>query len=289
MIESIAASALANSLKAVSELAPQVVSELGAHSAEMQAAEALNAKMCQLEAADSSALEGKEHVPAKTEFEAEANLKEKMAVEAEGSSMSKSWEQSGRTVGFQELTPRQSWEDCYSGTLENGKCVFELRSGVDSKLLNQFPPPSNSVENVLTSSGNTMSFYHDEICRCSCVEIGKIERVDGVRDVSQQSICRELKNGLPTDDAGHVLAREFGGPPEQVNYLPMDSYTNRHGEWRYMERELEHALDAGKEVTHFRVEPQYDGLSRRPDGFEVSYQVDGATEYRYIDNTPTTR
>lgn len=180
-----------------------------------------------------------------------------------------------------------SWAECQSGNTVDGYAMYTLESGKHSDLLNSYPPPCQSIECVQTQSGNTLTFTTDEWSRCKTVEIEKIERVDGIRDEYQQQRCNELKDGFKSDDAGHILAREFGGPPEQINLLPMDSYTNRHGEWRNMEREWGRSIDEGKSVTDVIISPQYEGTSKRPVGFEVSYQLDGQYEARYIDNTPT--
>lgn len=289
MIESaVFASALSETSKIATEVARTIGSEITHALVENRAVDEIIMKMSQPEMAPSEVRDLGNGIRAESEAVAEMNLKEKMM---EGSSenmgLERTQEMCWSGENGSELNRSCSWADCYTGNIEGGGFEFSLESGVHKELLNQFPPPANSVERVQTLSGNTMTCVHDEWSRPVRIDIDKISHVDASRDVYQQSRCNDLKNGLPTDDAGHLLAREFGGPSEQINYLPMDAHTNRHGEWRLMEREWENALDAGKEVANIRIEPQYDSLSRRPDGFEVSYEVNGEVEYRYIDNNPT--
>lgn len=289
MIESaIIAPTLAETSKIATEVARTIGSEVSHALAENRAVDEIIMKMSQPEMAPAEVRDLGNGIRAESETVAEMNLKEKMKEAGHGNMGLEGSQDAYQSVeGCPDMNRAGSWADCYTGNIEGGRFEFSLESGVHKELLNQFPPPANSVERVQTLSGNTMTCAHDEWSRPVRIEIDKISHVDVSRDVYQQSRCNDLKNGLPTDDAGHLLAREFGGPSEQINYLPMDAHTNRHGEWRLMEREWENALDAGNEVANIRIEPQYDSLSRRPDGFEVSYEVNGEVEYRYIDNTPT--
>lgn len=184
--------------------------------------------------------------------------------------------------------PRTSWDDCATKPIEGGKTLYETVSGRDSALLNG-ELPKNSQIRVAAADGSESY---------AIVDIDSIERQEeffahiepttkeGVRDLHQQTRCRDLKDGLATDDAGHLWARETGGPSEQINLCPMDAYTNRHGEWRLVERNIKKHLDCGKAVD-LHVIPEYTGPCKRPDGFNVKITVDGQTTEYYISNSPT--
>jgi hypothetical protein len=156
---------------------------------------------------------------------------------------------------------------------------YSVENGSD--LLNGDLPKNANIE--LTSDTRIKT---DEKGRVAELSSDQLKLVDGVRDMEQQRRCVGLKDGVPTDDAGHLQARGLGGSSEQVNLLPMDSWVNRHGEYRNMERSIEKALQNGATVTDYKVNPQYEGDSKRPVSFEVSYKVDGMDENRFIDNTP---
>jgi hypothetical protein len=187
-----------------------------------------------------------------------------------------------------EINPLDKWES-KAETNENGDTIYKVEVGKDSDLLNGELPPNSTIEINNPEGNNHITITTDENGRIKVFEADHLEFADVERSDYQQSRCGDLKDGLPTDDAGHIQANEFGGPSEQFNYEPMDAQSNRHGEFRNMEKELEQDLKDGKEVTNYRVEIEYDGDSKRPTGFDVSYDVDGKTEYRYIDNTPRTK
>ncbi len=169
---------------------------------------------------------------------------------------------------------------------ENGDPVYCVEAGKDSCLLNGDLPNNGRIEVKNPIADNTMSVTSDEYGRNKVTEIDTIQKIDGIRDVYQQQRCRQLKDGINSDDAGHLLAREFGGPAEQINLQPMDSYTNRMGEWRNMEKSWGNTLDSGGKITDVKIESYYEDNSKRPTGFDVSYKENNVPTYRYIDNTP---
>lgn len=166
-----------------------------------------------------------------------------------------------------------------------GEEAFTVESITNANLLNG-ELPSNSKIIIKNKHGdNTITVHTDNLSRPRLYDVSQVTKTDGTRDIYQQYLCNFQKDGFPTDDAGHILAREFGGPCEQINLMPMDSHTNRYGEWRLMEKDIGRALDHGDAVTDFKTEIVYDGTSKRPLGFEVSYKNNGSTVYEYIDNT----
>ena len=178
-----------------------------------------------------------------------------------------------------------SWNDkfIYSDAEEK---FYSVTAGKDTYILNSELPENATIIVDNPCANNTITVRTDALGRNHITEIDSIQKVNGVRDLYQQQRCCELKDGFPTDDASHLLAREFGGPTEQFNYQPMDSYTNRMGDWRCMEKDWGKVLDADGKVTNIRIESLFEGNSKRPIGFEISYKENGNMQYRYIDNTP---
>lgn len=186
-----------------------------------------------------------------------------------------------------KLENNYSWDEKLVSS-DAGENVYSVTAGEDAYILNGDLPENSTIIVDNPTADNAITVKTDDIGRNQITEIDSIQKVDGVRDLYQQQRCCELKDGLPSDDAGHLLAREFGGPTEQINYQPMDSYTNRMGEWRNMEKDWGKVLDEGGEITDVRIESLYDDASKRPSGFDISYKENGELKYRYVDNTPRT-
>jgi len=74
---------------------------------------------------------------------------------------------------------------------------------------------------------------------------------------------------LPSDEGGHYVAREFGGPDKDFNHFAQDGDFNRRG-YRKLERDWGKMTRAGKKVT-FAIIPQYPRGSRRPSAINVTY------------------
>ncbi|MBQ6338805.1 MAG: DNA/RNA non-specific endonuclease [Kiritimatiellae bacterium] len=182
------------------------------------------------------------------------------------------------------------WDDCRCDETKNGKPVYEVESGKDSELLNGKLPEKSVLEIDNPVGKNHIQVETNGMGRNIDMKVDRLEKIPGelrVRDVDQQRLCRQMKDGRPGDDGGHLLASEFGGPKEQVNLSPMNSYINRHGEWRRMEKFVEKSLDGGKSVTDYRVKSTYEGESFRPEKFTVSMKVDGVPKYFQIKNPIT--
>ena len=180
-----------------------------------------------------------------------------------------------------------SWNDKIIPS-ESGERVFSVEAGKDSFLLNGELPKDSTIICYNPDGNNTLSVKIDEIGRHQTIDIDTIQRFDGTRDLYQQQRCCELKDGLASDDASHILAREFGGPSEQFNLLPQDSYVNRFGEQRLMERSWGKILDNGGTVKDVHIEVNYvEGTnSFRPTGYEISCKENGVQTSYFIDNSP---
>lgn len=174
------------------------------------------------------------------------------------------------------------WKDVKTVN-DSGSEIYRIAYDGERSILNN-TPPENATIFVGRENGSDIRYETDEKGRVAECNIPSVERQDGVRNDYQQARCVDTKDGIHgRDDGGHLLAREYGGPAEQINLLPMESGINRNGEWRRMEKEIGKYLDAGNSVTDLSIKPQYEGDSRRPTGFEVEYSV---SERRngYIDN-----
>lgn len=89
-------------------------------------------------------------------------------------------------------------------------------------------------------------------------------------------------DGKETDDRGHLIGDQFDGCNRLENLVPMDAKLNR-GDFVTLENRLADAVKDGKKV-YLKVEPVYSGDSYRPDGFWVTYSIDGEESVVYFEN-----
>ena len=82
---------------------------------------------------------------------------------------------------------------------------------------------------------------------------------------------------MPTDEGGHYVAREFGGPDKDFNHFAQDANFNR-SRYRKLETKWGKLTRAGKKVT-FAIIPRYPRGSRRPSHIDVTY-FDGSDVHR---------
>ncbi|MCD9496765.1 hypothetical protein GLP20_18080 [Photobacterium carnosum] len=118
---------------------------------------------------------------------------------------------------------------------------------------------------------------------------GKLELKKRDRNTYQQSKSSKtggIKDGLPRDDGGHLVASTFFGAGEQINYLPMDSNLNRSA-WLKMENGWRSALKASppKDIK-VEILPLYGKDSNRPDAFAVRYWTNGKSKVKFFYNRP---
>lgn len=188
--------------------------------------------------------------------------------------------------------PAPSWGDFRTAESVEGKPVYRLETGKDSKLLNGQLPEKSVLEIYNPEGRNHLHVETNGHGRVIDIQADRLERVDGARDLNQQRRCCQIKDGQPGDDAGHGIAREFGGPREQFNLFPMNREVNRFSvckdsgmkTFRFMEEKIEKAIDSGQSVTQYRLRPSYEGESLRPVGFNARYFVDGRPTYFHIKN-----
>lgn len=283
-LEIVAAKTLTEGANAVANM---IGGEVGKVASEQATLQNLATKFTQVEASNpavQSGVEFRHSIESSSEQESINSLRDKFEAPIKSEVNTTIDPSRGEVINYSNLN-EPGWNRYYIDDC-NGRSFYKLTGGADTEILNG-PLCENAVFESPTQSGNIITSWTDEFGRIEKMNIDKIECYDGARDLTQQKKCNELKSGLPSDDAGHLLAREFGGPTEQFNLTPMDSYTNRHGEWRYMEQEWKKSINEGKSISDVSYQVYYEGDSKRPTGFDVSYKVDGEVETRYIDNSPT--
>ena len=131
-------------------------------------------------------------------------------------------------------------------------------------------------------SAGSFSFVTDDA--------GRVTRVDTELTYRHQATAELFRNGnqqrlaggefrLDGDQGGHLIAASLGGPGEPINLVPMDRALNGNGansfgalegQWRDI---LKANPDARVRVT---IDVKYpDGVSARPDTFDVEWSVNG--------------
>lgn len=141
------------------------------------------------------------------------------------------------------LIKNGAWDEILE-KLQNDKSVVEIidinsnkqiiieTSGVKgnwNKALNSELKP-NTIYKV-----DDYSYFTDEAGRVNKVS-GELKLETKDRNVYQQGKSVDVKNGIKGDDqGGHIIARVFNGPGEQINYVPQTAKLN-NGEWKSMEK-----------------------------------------------------
>lgn len=85
-----------------------------------------------------------------------------------------------------------------------------------------------------------------------------------------------------SDDRGHLIGDQFDGGNGLENMVPQDANINRN-DFRNFENELAKEVKAGNDVRN-KVEPIYEGDSRRPIALVVTYSIDGEESVRIFPN-----
>ena len=104
---------------------------------------------------------------------------------------------------------------------------------------------------------------------------GRLTIKDSIEDIGKG----DQKEG---DDRGHLIGDQFDGSNGLENMIPQDADINRN-DFKNFENELAKEVKAGKEVV-VKIEPIYDGDSRRPVAIVVTYSIDGEENVRVFPN-----
>jgi hypothetical protein len=128
---------------------------------------------------------------------------------------------------------------------------------------------------------NGYTYVTDRVGRVREVS-GTLRLGDGERDAYAQSMVGRGDGRRDTDEGGHLIAREFGGPEGYLNLTPMDATVNRGkysdkllGTFRNSETEMKKLIQDGHRVD-VRIEQGYweENRTGRPDYFRVRYTID---------------
>ncbi|MGP1568582.1 MAG: DNA/RNA non-specific endonuclease [Peptoanaerobacter stomatis] len=84
------------------------------------------------------------------------------------------------------------------------------------------------------------------------------------------------------DQRGHLIGDQFDGSNGLENLIPQDADVNMK-DYKNFENDLAKEVKSGKEVT-VKIEPVYEGDSRRPDAIVVTYSIDGEESVRVFPN-----
>ena len=104
---------------------------------------------------------------------------------------------------------------------------------------------------------------------------GRLPIKDSIEDIGKG----DQKEG---DDRGHLIGDQFDGSDGLENMVPQDANINRN-DFKNFENELAKEVKDGKDVK-VKIEPIYDGDSRRPDAIVVTYSINGEESVRVFPN-----
>lgn len=122
-------------------------------------------------------------------------------------------------------------------------------------------------------------------------EQGRIVSAEGTLHMKERDGRLVIKDSIEdigkgdqkeNDDRGHLIGDQFDGSNGLENMIPQDADINRN-DFRNFENELAKEVKDGKEVK-VKIEPIYDGDSRRPDAIVVTYSIDGEESVRVFPN-----
>ena len=140
--------------------------------------------------------------------------------------------------------------------------------------------------NLQPNSEYDINGYHyttDEEGRIISAE-GKLHLTERDKRLNIKDSIEDIGKGdqLSGDDRGHLIGDQFDGSNGLENIVPQNADINRNS-FRTFENELAKEVKFGSEV-YCKVEPIYDGDSRRPSDLVVSYAINGVEGTRIFSN-----
>lgn len=128
-----------------------------------------------------------------------------------------------------------------------------------------------------------MSFTHpngvysetDELGRLSYVHLPDVKIING-KHAKRNGLAQRTagwEDRLPDDNGGHMIAHTFGGSPDIDNMVAQNAWSNQHGAWRQLERDITKEVKNGSSVD-YSININYEGNSFRPSSFDAKYVVD---------------
>lgn len=73
------------------------------------------------------------------------------------------------------------------------------------------------------------------------------------------------------DDAGHLIADQFGGSPDLDNLLSQNRQLNQQGGWKQMEEHWASVLKDNGRIEDVHIYVEYEGDSKRPAAYHVDF------------------
>ena len=176
------------------------------------------------------------------------------------------------------LIKNGAWDEILE-KLQNDKSVVEIIDiNSNKQIIIETSVVKGNWNKALNSELKPNTIYKVDDYSYFTDEAGRVNKVSGElkletkdRNVYQQGKSVDVKNGIKGDDqGGHIIARVFNGPGEQINYVPQTAKLN-NGEWKSMEKKWKDALSEGKKVE-VDIKINYaDNL--RPTDFDVTYII----------------
>ena len=123
-------------------------------------------------------------------------------------------------------------------------------------------------------------------------ELGRIVSVEGRLHMKDREGRLPIKDSIEDigkgdqkegDDRGHLVGDQFDGSNGLENMVPQDANINRN-DFKNFENELAKEVKDGKDVK-VKIEPVYEGDSRRPSAIVVTYSIDGEENVRIFPNS----
>lgn len=118
---------------------------------------------------------------------------------------------------------------------------------------------------------NGYSFVRDEQARTQDAS-GSLRLEAGIRDKRAQ-LHAGKPDRRPTDEGGHFIGVQFGGPRDEFNHFAQNRNFNRSA-YQKLEKKWASALASGKKV-HVRIKVSYPSASKRPASLNVTFKIDG--------------
>lgn len=176
------------------------------------------------------------------------------------------------------LIKNGAWDEILE-KLQNDKSVVEIIDiNSNKQIIIETSVVKGNWNKALNSELKPNTIYKVDDYSYFTDEAGRVNKVSGElkletkdRNIYQQGKSVEIKDGVRgKDQGGHIIARIFNGPGEQINYVPQTATLN-NGEWKTMEKKWNDALSEGKKVE-VDIKINYaDNL--RPTDFDVTYII----------------
>lgn len=130
---------------------------------------------------------------------------------------------------------------------------------------------------------NGYQYKTDSVGRITSAE-GKLHLKEREGRLPIRDTIEDIGKGdeLPGDDRGHLIGDQFDGSNGLENLVPQDAYINRN-DFKNFENDLAREVRNGCNVE-MKVEPLYEGVSRRPSTIIVTYRVNGEENMRFFPN-----